>query len=380
MNRYPAVADLRKRAHRRMPLVAREYMETGTDEDEALRRNREALQAIRFHPEFLKGSMRPRLETSLLDRTYAFPFGIAPVGLTGLMWPKAEVYFAQAARKYQIPFCLSTLATETPESLAPHLGEQGWFQLYTPREEEMAFQLLDRAKQSGFHTLVITVDIPMPSRRQRTKRAGLRIPPRLSLELLWQGMTHPIWSMATLRRGLPRLRTIEDIPGFNEMMSVGAFMSEQMGGNLSWEYVERLKAYWKGPCLLKGIMAPADVEEALKRGCDGIILSNHGARQFDGALSPLEVLPAARTLTEGKVPLLMDSGLRSGLDILRALALGADFVLLGRAFLYGVAALGKWGPEHVIRILSEEMVNNMMQLGIEDLKQLPDRLADAVER
>ena len=370
MNRFPAIADLRKRAHRRMPLVAREYMETGTDDDQTLRVNRSAFEKIRYKPQFLKGELRPEISTEIFGKKYAAPFGIAPIGLMGLMWPNIEIFLAQTAKKYNIPFCLSTLATETPERVGPHVGNNGWFQLYTPREKTKAYALLDRAKAAGFTTLVITIDIPVPSRRQRTKRAGLKTPPSITPNFIWQALTHPAWTLATLRRGLPRLRTIAAYSEFDTMMSVGAYVAEQVGGNLSWEYVQDLKQYWDGPVVLKGIMHEEDAKRAADLGFDGIVVSNHGGRQFDACISSLQVLPQIVEAVQGRSKVFFDSGIRSGLDVLRALSLGADFVFLGRAYIYGVGALSELGGHHVTEIISSELKNNMMQLGIETLAQI----------
>lgn len=370
MNKYPAIADLRKRAHQRIPLVAKEYMETGTDDDLSLNRNRTALDEIRFNPRFLRGQLKSEIGTELFGKTYSLPFGIAPVGLMGLMWPNAEVICAKAAAKYNIPYCLSTLATEAPERVGPHGGQNGWFQLYTPKEKELAYKFLDRAKNSGFHTLVITIDIPMPSRRQRTKRAGLQTPPKITPNFIWQGITHPAWSLATLKRGLPSLRMVSAHSDFKDMMSVEKFVSNQVGGNLSWDYVKILKDYWDGPVLLKGIMRPDDAQRAVDLGFDGIIVSNHGGRQFDGAPASIEVLPQIVAKVGDQTKIIFDSGIRSGLDIIKAIALGADFVLLGRAFIYGVAALGNIGAEHTINILKEEIVCNMVNMGIESIEDI----------
>jgi L-lactate dehydrogenase (cytochrome) len=243
----------------------------------------------------------------------------------------------------------------------------GWFQLYPPRERELRKKFLERAWENGFRTLIITADVPTPSRRERTKRAGLSMPPKITPAFIWQGITHPVWSFNTLRNGLPQLRTIQAYSEFNTMMSVGAFTRDRLGGNLSWKHCEEIRAEWQGPVILKGLLHPADAEMAVKIGMDGIVVSNHGARQFDGAPSSIEALPEIVKAVKGKTAILFDSGIRSGLDILRALYLGADFVLLGRAFLYGVAALGKFGSDHVVEILTEELKNNMVQMGISDL-------------
>ncbi len=370
LNRYPAICDLASRAKKRMPKVAREYLEAGTGNETLISRNRSVFNEVVLTPRFCKGPLNPNLETSIFSQTYAAPFGIAPVGLTGLMWPKAEIYLAEAAKAYNIPFTLSTLATETPERLSEYVGDTGWFQLYVPREFDICKKLLDRARDAGFHTLVITADVPIPSRRERTKRAGLTTPPKITAGFVWQGITHPSWTLATLRNGLPKLRTVADYSDFRSMMSVGEFVSGQMGGNLTWEYCQEIKEAWEGPVVIKGLLHPRDAEEAVKAGMDGIVVSNHGGRQFDAAPSSLEMLPEVAKAANGRIPILFDSGVRTGLDILKALSLGADFVLLGRAFMYGLSALGRIGPMHVIKILEDDLKNNMMQLGIEDLQSL----------
>ena len=371
LHQYPAVSDLARKAKQRIPDVAWEYLIAGTGEEQLLHRNRDALNAITIPPEFCQGDLSPDLSTTLFGQVYQAPFGIAPVGLTGLMWPQAELILAQAATKHSIPFSLSTVATETPEALAPHIGEMGWFQLYPPREQELRQSLMDRAWDAGFKVLLITADVPTPSRRERTKRAGLQMPPKMTPSFIWQGITHPTWTWYTLRRGLPKLRTVASYSQFQDMMSVGKFVRARLGGNLSWEICEEIKAYWPGPVVLKGVLHPADAERAIAIGMDGIVVSNHGGRQFDGAPAAIEALPRIAQVAKGKTALIMDSGIRTGLDILRALSLGADFTLLGRAFLFGVAALGAYGGEHVIEILRDDLKNNMIQLGVEELKNIP---------
>lgn len=369
-NKYPAISDLAIKAQKRIPNVAWQYLQTGTTEEELIQRNRDAFKAVRLTPQFCKGPMNPEISTHLLGQSFDAPFGIAPVGLTGLMWPRAEVLLAKTANKYQIPYCLSTVATETPETVGPNVGNMGWFQLYPPRGKDVRKALLQRAKEAGFHTLVVTADVPTPSRRERTKRAGLKMPPKITPQFVWQGITHPTWTMGTLKNGLPRLRTVEDYASFKTMMSVGAFVQRRLGGNLSWDYCKELRDEWDGPIILKGLLHPRDAEKAVSIGMDGIVVSNHGGRQFDGAPASIEALPAIVKAVKGKTAILLDSGVRNGLDILRALYLGAEFVLLGRAFIYGVAALGQEGGHHVVEILMGDLKNNMAQLGIEKLSEL----------
>ena len=370
MLRYPAIEDLARRAKERIPHVAWEYLNTGTGSEDLLDRNLQAIKEITLTPRFCQGEIQTTLATTFLGQQYAAPFGVAPVGLTGLMWPRAEVILAKTAKKYNIPYSLSTVATETPETVGPHVGEMGWFQLYPPREKDLRKAFVDRAWDNGFRTLLITADVPTPSRRERTKRAGLRMPPKMTADFIWQGITHPTWTYHTLKNGLPKLRMIESYSEFNTMMSVGAFTRDRLGGNLSWEHCKELRDIWKGPILLKGILHPKDAEQAHEIGLDGVVVSNHGGRQFDGAPASMEALPNIVDAVKGKMAIVFDSGIRSGLDILRALSMGADFVLLGRAFIYGVAALGKYGGDHVVEILKEDLRNNMIQLGLANLAEL----------
>ncbi len=370
-NQYPAIQDLADKAKKRIPHVAWEYLQSGTGAEDLVKKNREAFQKITLLPRFCKGVLQPTLNTTLFGQDYAAPFGIAPVGLTGLMWARTEHYLAATANRYQIPYTLSTVATETPETVGPKVGNMGWFQLYPPKEKELRDALLKRAKAAGFHTLVVTADVPMPSRRERTKRAGLRMPPQITPKMIWAGITHPAWTIATLRNGLPRLRTVEKYALHSNMKFVSNMVGNRLGGTLSWDYCQQLKEEWDGPVILKGILHPKDAEKAAEIGMNGIVVSNHAGRQFNGAPASIDALPAIVKVVGGKTKIIFDSGVRTGLDIMRALHLGADFVLLGRGFVYGVAALGEYGGDHVTEILMEDLKNNMVQFGVESIGNLP---------
>ena len=370
MNQYPAIKDLEKRAQKRIPNVAWEYLSAGTGDEDLLDRNRTAFQDITFLPRFCKGMLEANIETTLFGTKYNAPFGVAPVGLTGLMWPSVEHYLAGMANRYQIPYSLSTVATETPETVGQCAGNMGWFQLYPPKDRAIRDSLLQRAKDAGFTTLLVTADVPMASRRERTKRAGLKVPPSITPKMIWEGITHPIWSFYTLKRGLPNLRTVAQYTGNRDMKFTSGFVGNRLGGTLDWQYCEELKAAWDGPVVLKGVLHPEDAKKALAIGLDGVGVSNHGARQFNGTVSAIEALPQIVEAVGGKMPIIFDSGVRTGLDIMRALYLGADFVLLGRAFIYGVAALGKYGGDHVTEILMDDLKNNMVQLGVENIQAL----------
>lgn len=370
MNDYPTVQDLERMAEKRIPKVASAYMQTGTSHEKLLQRNIDDLQGVHITPRFAKGELSVDISTTLFGQKYSAPFGTAPIGLMGLIWPRAEMIVAEIGKHYNIPSGLSTVATETPETVGPHAGENGWFQLYTPRDPELRRTFLKRAKDAGYKVLMVTVDIPLPSRRERTKRAGLSMPLKMGPKMIWDGITHPAWTMATLRRGMPRLRMVESHSEFKTMMSVGKFVHGQLGGNLSWDICEQIKEEWGGPVLIKGILDVRDAEKAAQIGMDGIVVSNHGGRQFDGAPSPVKVLPEIVNAVGDKLKIVFDSGIRSGLDVMRALWLGADFVLCGRAYLYGLGALGRLGAYHVTELLMLQLQNNMHQIGATDIAQL----------
>ena len=369
-NKYPAIEDLMRKAKKRIPNVAWEYLASGTGDEDLLERNRTAFRKINFLPRFCKGALHVDTETKLFGKNYSAPIGMAPVGLTGLMWPNVEHYLAASAQRFKIPYTLSTVATETPETVGPLVGDMGWFQLYPPKDFDLAKSLLQRAKESGFHTLMVTADVPMASKRERTKRAGLSMPPKITPRMIWEGITHPAWTYHTLSHGMPRLRTVEHYTNNNDMKFVSGFVGNRLGGTLDWDYCKAIKEIWKGPVVIKGLLHPEDAAKAIEIGMDGIGVSNHGGRQFDGAPAAIEALPAIVKEVDGAVPIIFDSGVRTGLDAMKALHLGADFVFAGRAFVAAVAAIGQYGGDHTAHLLIDGLKNNMTQLGVANLEEL----------
>ena len=368
--RYPTVWDLQKKARKRLPHFSSAYLEAGTGDEQCLVRNQERMAKVTLIPQFLKGELTQDISTVLFGQEYASPFGVAPIGLTGLIWPHTDHILARTAKKYQIPYCLSAMGSETPETIGPLIGNMGWFQLYPPSDKEIRDDLLQRAKASGFKTLVVSADAPILSRRERMLRAGLNMPPVITPSLIFQLLTHPRWTLATLKAGFPILRTMVKYTGTTDMEKLAEFVNQKIGRTLSWEYLQEVRDQWDGPLVLKGLLHPDDVKEAIRTGVDGVIVSNHGARQFNGAPAAIDVLPSIADRFMGKTAILFDSGVYSGLDILRAIALGADFVFLGRAFMYAVAALGDIGGDHVTNILIEDLKNNMVQLGVSTIEEV----------
>jgi L-lactate dehydrogenase (cytochrome) len=372
-NRYPAICDLKSRARRRIPHFVWEYLDSATGNEATQARNRTALDKVLFHPSILHGEFTPDLSTTFLSKTYPLPIGIAPVGMSGLIWPEAETFLAQTAAKEGIPYGLSTVATQTPEDLAPHIGDQGWFQIYPPRDADIRADMLKRAKDAGFHTLVMTVDVPVASRRERQTRGGLQQPPRLTPRLAIQAAQCPAWLMGIRKTGMPRMKLMDSYANQQSALPSTQHVGYLLRTSPDWDYVQKLRDAWDGPLIIKGVSRAQDATALEKEGVDALWVSNHAGRQFDGGLATIETLPEVRAATS--LPLIMDSGIEGGLDVIRAIASGADFVMLGRAFHYSLGALGAVGPAHLLDILRQDMIANMGQLGAKTLKDLKNQLA-----
>jgi L-lactate dehydrogenase (cytochrome) len=374
MNKYPRLSDLRKPATRRIPKFVFAYLDSGTGHDRAKNENRAYLDSIELVPQFMRGRVSPDLTTRVGDRTYKAPFGVAPVGLSSLIWPGAESILGRAARQHGFPYVLSTVAGESIEMLAESAGEMAWFQLYAPRDRDLMRDLLRRAKTSGYETLVVTADVPSPSRREHMRIAGAPLGSRgnsaFSPRVIWQSMLRPEWAVRTLLNGGARFRNMEPYAKNDGKMGITKFIGDQLNGSLDWDYLAEIRSLWHGPFYLKGVLHGQDAARAIKLGVDGIVVSNHGGRQLDAVPPPLTQLPAIRAAVGPNVPLIVDSGIMSGLDVVRALSAGADFVLIGRGFMYAVAALGNRGGDHAAAILLEETRDVMAQLGLETIEEV----------
>lgn len=371
-DRFPAISDLKARAQRRIPHFVWEYLDSGTGTEATLKRNRKKLDDVLFQPSILHGVFTPDLSTTFLNREYPLPFGIAPVGMSGLIWPGAEQMLARTAAKEAIPYTISTVATQTPEDVADHHGGQGWFQIYPPRDAGIRADMLKRAKDAGFHTLVMTVDVPVASRRERQTRGGLQQPPRLTPRLALQAARCPAWLNGIRKTGMPRMKLMDSYAEQTTTLPSNQHVGYLLRTSPDWDYVDMLRAEWDGPLIIKGVLDANDVTALADKGVDAIWISNHAGRQFDAAPATIEVLPAIRAATD--LPIIFDSGVQGGLDIMRALALGADFVMLGRAFHYGLGAMSEPGAAHVVDILRQDMIANMGQIGARRLADLPDRV------
>ncbi|SDY44918.1 alpha-hydroxy acid oxidase [Citreimonas salinaria] len=370
---YPAVSDLRRAARRRIPHFAFEYLDSGTGRELQVAANRAALDAVRFLPGILPGEVAPDFATQFLGENWSRPYGIAPLGMSGLIWPGAEAMLARFAHEVGIPYALSTVATRLPEDIGPLTGGRGWFQLYCPRDPEIRRDMLARARTSGFSTLVFTVDVPDDSRRERQRRARLTLPPRITPRVVWEVATRPRWALGTWRVGEPRIRLPESYVGDRASRDSTAHAGHVIRGAPDWDTLRALREEWDGPMIVKGVMDPVSGRRLMDEGVDAIWISNHGGRQFEPGPASLDVLPGMRAALPD-TPLIFDSGVASGVDVLRALALGADFVMLGRAWHYALGALAERGPAHLHHILTEDMRLNMAQIGAHRMTDLAARL------
>jgi L-lactate dehydrogenase (cytochrome) len=370
--KYPGVADLERAARRRIPSFAWDYLIGGIGPENCLTRNRAALDAILLRPRYLCDIKTPDLDVTLMGRRYDLPFGVAPVGLGGLIWPKAAELLAEAARRHNIPFALSSYATASLEAVAQIAPVHAWLQHYVSNRPEIENDLIARAKVAGYETLIVSVDIPTVTKRDRDIKNGLSVPPRFDLWTVLQILSRPRWAMTMLGAGTPEFQNLAHYaPPGASLAELGAFLGEVMEGHVTPERLKAIRDAWPGKLVVKGVLDPADAEECRRLGADALVVSNHGGRQLDAAPTAPEVVAEIHAAVGNGMAILADGGVRSGLDVARLLACGADFVLLGRAFMFGVAAVGALGGDHVIAILREELRSTLAQIGCRRVADLP---------
>lgn len=373
--RYPSLDDVKKKAKKRIPGFAFEYLEGGCNEDVNLYKNTDELRQIELVPHYLKQYQQPTLKTELFGNSYDAPFGIAPIGLQGLMWPGAAEILAKAACRHNIPFILSTVTTASIETIGKITEGKAWYQLYHPAENEIRDNIINRLKQSQYDVLVVLCDVPVFGFRPRDIRNGLSMPPRMTLKNILQILCRPAWAYSTLIHGTPGFSTLKPyMPANLNMKQLGLFMNQTFSGRLSKEKISQLRDMWKGKMILKGVSSVEDAEMAIQIGLDGIIVSNHGGRQLDAGQSAINSLRTIIEKHKGKIKIMMDSGIRTGPDVARAMAYGAEFTFMGRTFMYGVSALGKQGGEHTIGVLKTQLLQVMEQLSCSNTIDFPEYL------
>ena len=373
--RYPSIEDLRAKAKNRIPKFAFEYLDGGCNEDINLYKNTHELRKVEMKPRYLVPFKGANLKTELFGHEYDAPFGVSPVGLQGLMWPKSPEILAKAAFEHNIPFILSTVTTASIETIAKITDGRAWFQLYHPAEEKVTIDLIKRIDAAQCPVLVILSDVPSFGYRPRDIRNGLSMPPRMTLQNIIRVMKRPEWALRTLINGQPSFEVLKPyMPKNLNLSQLGKFMNDTFEGRLNEEKVKRLRDMWKGKLVIKGVESEADVETAIRLGLDGIIISNHGGRQVDMGQATITSLQTIAPKYRDQIKIMMDSGIRGGADIGRALSSGADFTFLGRSFMYGVSALGKKGGDHTISILKAQLTQVMEQMCCENSKDLAKRL------
>ncbi|UXP32625.1 alpha-hydroxy-acid oxidizing protein [Reichenbachiella agarivorans] len=369
---YPSIEDLIEKAKKKIPRFAFEYLDGGCNEDVNLIRNTKEIRDVQLIPQYLSKHIQSDMSTELFGHTYDAPFGIAPVGLQGLMWPNAPEILAKAAYRHNVPFILSTVTTMSIERASELTEGRAWFQLYHPAKEEVRDDILKRAEAAECPVLVLLSDVPTFGFRPRDIRNGLAMPPRMTLSNILQIMGRPEWAVKTLLHGQPNFKTlIPYMPKGLNMKQLGKFMDQTFSGRLNEDKVAAIRDKWKGKIVLKGVASEEDTERAIKLGLDGIIVSNHGGRQLDAGQSTIAPLTKIAEKYKGQIKIMMDSGLRSGPDVARTLASGAEFTFMGRSFMYSVAALGNEGGDHIIGMLKTQLQQVMEQVCCERVEDFP---------
>jgi isopentenyl diphosphate isomerase/L-lactate dehydrogenase-like FMN-dependent dehydrogenase len=373
--KFPDTVSLKKRARQRIPSFAFDYLEGGCHDEIGLARNLNDIQAVQLRSQLLKPFDKSDMSVELFGHRYDAPFGIAPIGLQGLMWPKAPEILAKAAAELNIPYVLSTVSSTSLETIAEISGGKAWYQLYNPTDSVIREDLLRRIKEAGYKVLVVTVDVPTFGYRPRDMKNGLAMPPKMTLTNILQMLGCPRWLYETALAGKPEMQTLKPyMPKGMPTDQLAAFMNKTVMGRVDIDGLKPIRDFWQGPLIIKGLINQEDVAAAISLGADAVVMSNHGARQLDVGESPVAPLQKAVVKYAKDIKIFMDSGLRSGTNIASALACGADFTFLGRPFVYGVGALGDKGGVHTINCLKMQLEQVMNQLGCATVSDLPQFL------
>ncbi|HEY5899444.1 MAG TPA: alpha-hydroxy acid oxidase [Burkholderiales bacterium] len=363
------IEDLRELAKKRVARAVFEYVDCGSYAQQTIRANRADLDALNFRQRVGIDVQNRSTRSTMAGEDVAMPVALAPVGLTGLNWANGEVLAARAAQRFGVPFTLSTMSICSIEDVAQGTDKPFWFQLYVMRDRGFSATLIERAKAAKCSALVLTLDLQIQGQRHRDLKNGLAVPPRLTLGTALDVMTKPGWAlnvMTSKRRSFGNLAG--RIPGANSLTTLSEWIASQFDAQLSWKDVEWVKGLWGGKLILKGILDAEDARIAAGCGVDAIIVSNHGGRQLDGAVSSIRALPEVAEAVDGKAEVWFDGGIMSGQDVLKALALGARGTMIGKAFAYGLGAMGEAGVTRVLEIIRKELDVTMALTGIRDVK------------
>jgi len=367
-SRIHTVDDARRLARRRLPRLVFDFIEGAAGREVACARNEAAFDGIELQSRVLRDVSIRRTNVSFLGQDFDHPFGIAPMGMCNLVWPNADKMLAASASQFNIPVCLSTAASSTLEDMFRWADDRAWFQLYGSGATDDTWDLVRRAQHSGYDKLILTVDVPQVSKRVRDVRNGFSMPFHIGLRQFFDFAQHPRWSISSLISGVPSPRNFPSPDGS------GGFDRNASRAGVNWEFLDQLREMWKGRLIVKGVTSSEDAVAIKKVGVDAIYVSNHGGRQLDSSPSAIGVLPLIRAAVGPEFPLIFDSGIRNGEDVAKALACGADFVMIGRPLLFSIGAEAQVGLYALIRAFAEELSLTMAQLGLTDVAGLTDEV------
>ena len=374
-----SIEDLRLAAQRRLPRALYDFFDGGAEDEVTLRANRQAFQDLRFRPQVLRNVSVIDTQREVFGRSIAMPMATAPTGALGYGYPGADVAIAKAAVAAGIPYILSSTATASMERIAKAVQGRLWFQPYTLKDKDFFFGLIRRALAADYEALVITVDLPVGGNRERDRRNHFSVPFKFTGHNLWDFASKPAWWSRIARHGMP---VMENLLGLAAHQTSASALASSVGRNhdtgFDWAALQQVRDLWPRPLVLKGILHPADAERACAMGCDALVVSNHGGRQLDGAVASLHALPDVLRAVRGRIPVWVDGGVRRGQDVVKALALGAHGVLIGRAMVYGATATGEAGAQRALAILKDELIRTMSLCGTSSLSDIRAELLMAL--
>ena len=364
-----SIKDARELSRKRLPKLVFDFIDGASGDEKLAEINSIALDQIRLEPKVLRNVEKRSLKKKVLGYEFNFPFGFAPMGMTNLSWPGADSMLAAESARNNIPTCVSMASTTTLEEMYELSEGHSWMQLYIFQDENFVMELLERAKNTGYEVAILTVDVPVLSRRTRDDKNGFSYPFKIGPKQFFDFATHPTWSLSTLMSGIPKPMNY-----VTSKSGDGIFKRKESRGSTDWNTLKRVRDKWKGKLIVKGVMSPDDAIKIKEAGADAIQVSNHGGRQLDSATAAINMLPLIRKSVGSNFPLIFDSGIRSGSDIVRALAFGADYAMIGRPVMYAMGADGKKGLRRIVEIIKEEVSTTLGLVGLNDINEVTSEI------
>ena len=364
-----SIKDARELSRKRLPKLVFDFIDGASGDEKLAEINSRALDQIRLEPKVLRNVEKRSLKKQVLGYEFDFPFGFAPMGMTNLSWPGADSMLAAESARNNIPTCVSMASTTTLEKMYELSEGHSWMQLYIFQDENFVMELLDRAKNTGYEVAILTVDVPVLSRRTRDDKNGFSYPFKIGPKQFFDFATHPTWSLSTLLSGIPKPMNY-----VTSKSGDGIFKRKESRGSTDWDTLKRVRDKWKGKLIIKGVMSPDDAKQIKEAGADAIQVSNHGGRQLDSATAAINMLPLIRKSVGNDFPLIFDSGIRSGSDIVRALAFGADYAMIGRPVMYAMGADGRKGLRRIVEIIKEEASTTLGLVGLNDINDVTSNI------